>query len=254
MGGFQLIMLPGWGMSRDIWGPFSQELAADFDLTYAGWEDVIAAEGFYKKALEIVLNAPNQPLALMGWSLGSLVALEIAAGYPGKIAQIILIGGASRFTTDKTSGYLAGWPGRVLEKMKQNLLNNREKTLRNFYRSMFPEDEDGENEARHFLRRFEHALSAQPLGALVSGLEYLLQTDCRDKLSIISAPLLLIHGARDQICPVAASEYILARVSSRTALKVLPSAGHAPFFSHPGECYNCIKQFMTDPGSGGPND
>jgi pimeloyl-[acyl-carrier protein] methyl ester esterase len=247
-------MLPGWGMPRDIWDPLNKMLAAELDLMELSWEDVVTVDGFREKALETVIKNQYQPLSLLGWSLGSLVALEIAADYPQKIPQVILIGGTSRFTIDKTSGYLAGWPVKVLEKMKKNLENDRNNTLLNFYRSMFPGDENGQNEAQRFLRQFDHVLFTQPLGSLLSGLDYLIEFDGRDKLSSITAPILLIHGEQDHTCPVAAAKYILSQVSGRTVLKVLPFTGHAPFFSHPEECHEYIKQFMTDTRHEGSDD
>jgi pimeloyl-[acyl-carrier protein] methyl ester esterase len=254
MGSDQLLMLPGWGMPQDIWVPFDRNLSSYFDLSYICWDDVGTVNGFREKVLKTIFESPNKPLSLLGWSLGSLVALDIAADYPDQIARIILISGTSRFTIDKAAGYLAGWPLKVVVKMKANLDNDQKNTLRNFYSSMFFEDESGQNEAIRFLRLFDHFLFKQSLQSLLTGLDYLMETDCRDKLKSIKAPILLINGALDRICPVDASEYILSQVSTQTISKVLPYAGHMPFFTYPEECLGYIKQFITDTSYGGPDD
>ena len=54
----------------------------------------------------------------MGWSLGSLVTLELASLYPNKIEGLILIGGTSRFTNDMHNTF--GWEQRIVERMKNN--------------------------------------------------------------------------------------------------------------------------------------
>jgi pimeloyl-ACP methyl ester carboxylesterase len=133
----RVIMLPGWGMPPNVWLPLTDNLSLYFDLCLVDWDDVQSIDGFHAKVLAIVFAQPDRRFSILGWFLGWLVALAIAAEYPDKIARLILFGGTSRFTSDKAGGYYAGWPLKMVEKMKANLEQDQENTLRDFYSSMF---------------------------------------------------------------------------------------------------------------------
>lgn len=239
----RLILIPGWGMPPDVWLPISDNLSAYFDLSYVDWHDVETIDGFNEKALRTVFAQQNQPLSLLGWSLGALVALTIAAEYPERITRLILFGGTSRFTIDKTGGYHGGWPWKVVEKMRANIEKNKKDTLLTFYNSLFSAKESENNEVRRFLELFGDRLLNQPIHPLLAGLDYLMKMDCRDKLKLIKAPLLLIHGAQDRICPVKAAEYIQSKVTTKTWYNLLPEAGHIPFFTNPEICVRAVRHF-----------
>lgn len=61
----------------------------------------------------------------------------------------------------------------------------------------------------------------------------------------ISAPTLIIHGAQDQIVPVASSEE-WARLIPNARLVILPNAGHIPWWEREKETLALIKEFIDD--------
>lgn len=80
--------------------------------------------------------------------------------------------------------------------------------------------------------------------SLLIGLDYLIQADVRKEINHIIAPMLLLHGEEDQICPLAAVEYIRSKMTYKTRLISLAHTGHIPFFTNPIQCYDSIKEFV----------
>jgi malonyl-CoA O-methyltransferase len=67
---------------------------------------------------------------------------------------------------------------------------------------------------------------------LAAGLRYLLETDCRGILNRLDAPILILHGERDQVIPAAAAR-LLAEALPQARLEILPEGNHALLHTHP---------------------
>jgi pimeloyl-[acyl-carrier protein] methyl ester esterase len=231
-----IVFIPGWGMRGTIWSPIAERLKTSFFIDYVEWDGVETMADFKQKAVQLVEEKGLSSFIPIGWSLGSLIALELAISVPKKIERLILISGTSRFT--KGDGYDAGWERRVVERMKRQLVRNRKQTLSSFFASLLCEEE--QDKAIDFERYF-HNTDEQ---GLLVGLDYLMTADVRFALREITAPLLLIHGEEDTICPPLASRYILEQTSGNAILKLLPKTGHVPFLTKTDECARLIQSFV----------
>jgi len=80
---------------------------------------------------------------------------------------------------------------------------------------------------------------------LVQVLQTLQVADVRPVLASVRKPVLLLHGDRDVICPVAASQYLEEQISTTTRI-ILAGAGHAPMFSRPAEFNAAIESFLIN--------
>lgn len=112
-----LVMLPGWGMNSYIWNPIQEMLSADFELLFVEWKDITSVDGYKEKVVRLMNQYKIDSFSLLGWSLGALVALELASQYTSKIKYIFLISGTSRFTIYKEEQYLIGWNKKIIERM-----------------------------------------------------------------------------------------------------------------------------------------
>jgi pimeloyl-[acyl-carrier protein] methyl ester esterase len=231
-----IIFIPGWGMRGTIWLPLAERLKTSFSIFYVEWDGVETIADFKQKAVQLVRENELSSFIPIGWSLGALIALELATSVPEKIDRLVLIGGTSRFT--KGDGYDAGWERRVVERMKRQLVRNREQTLSSFFASLLCEEEQGKvlDFERHFHNTDEQGL--------LVGLDYLMTADVRFALRDITAPLLLIHGEEDTICPPSASRYIFEQTRDNAILKLLPKTGHVPFLTKTDECARLIQSFV----------
>lgn len=239
----KLVMLPGWGMDYTVWEPVSSFLFQYFEPVFCDWHDVDTVEAFKTRVFSLIEEKIEGSFWLLGWSLGSLLAIEAACKYADRVDRVILICGTSRFTRDKKSGYSCGWTQSVVEKMKAALYNDRQKTLASFYDSMFSEEEIKQGYDKK-TKEFIQTGKACKLKELEAGLDFLIHEDVRGMLENINAPLLLIHGEKDTICPVSASEYISKQVKGTVFFNIMAGVGHVPFHTAANEFNTLIKVFM----------
>lgn len=235
-----LIMLPGWSMDKNIWGSFSDSLSGRFQIERLDWEGICSTESFKDKVSEHISKAGARSVSLLGWSLGAIVALELAAELYKPLDRLILISPTSRFTQDKESGYRAGWGAKVLDRMIRNLDLRGEETVSSFRSSLF-----SESEIERILNTPElDNLKAQDIEQLKLGLEYLKKTDLRESVQCVSVPTLMVHGEADRIVPVEASKYMAERNMNSFELKTIERCGHVPFLTEEELCLKYIEEFM----------
>jgi pimeloyl-[acyl-carrier protein] methyl ester esterase len=239
-----LILLPGWGMAATVWEPIAAGLAQQYELIFSDWYRAQTVADFKTGAVEVIEREVAGNFAVMGWSLGSLVALELAREYRDRLAHLIVFSGTGRFTMDQSTGYTAGWPKPVLNRMQLNLSQDYFATISAFYNAIFSESDKKQGIPERFLSiasKFQDQLKSPNL---LAGLEYLIQTDHRPILKNIQVPTLLIHGSDDKICPISAAEYVKSQLAGLKRLIVFDGAGHLPFLTHPARCLQAIKSFI----------
>ena len=188
-------------------------------------------------------NIPDgKNFALIGWSMGAMIALEYAAARPdSRIDSLVLISGCGKFINGP--GYPDGVVKGNLRLMKRGLKRNPVQILDNFYNDIFSDNEAGERE--NFLRDFAvryHQFSPEQL---VLGLEYLENTNLLDRLANLVLPVLLIHGTEDRIIRHTLADILKGRLPVARSVK-LDGAGHAPFLSHPDKTTEAIIEFRTE--------
>ena len=237
----RLLLLPGWGMENAVWEPILEDLSQEIQLDSFDWRGVKSLAEFSSRVVTYLNHQQPKSLILLGWSLGSLVALDIARQYPSIVSKIILVGGTSRFTALGRE-YEAGWHARIVERMKRQLARDPDKTLKAFYTSMFSRKELEQGYDHRFLTDIQTYFEGDDLESLILGLDYLLQVDYRNALTV-QAPILLIHGEEDEICPLGAARYISEQAKS-AVLRTIPGAGHIPFYTKPGLCLEWVKAFL----------
>lgn len=240
----KLILLPGWAMDSNVWNPVTDVLSEYFELFYCDWYGVNSVDEYKARVFSLIDRKVDGCFSLLGWSLGSLLAIETACRYNNRIKQLILVSGTSRFTRDRKSGYSCGWPQNIVERMKPALHNDKQKTLASFYGSMFSEKEKQQGYDEKFIEIADICGSKHETQELEAGLDFLIQADCREKLKEIKAPILIIHGGEDTICPVSASEYISTQVKGDVFFKTLAGAGHIPFYTGVEEFSSLLKAFI----------
>ncbi|MDQ1345231.1 MAG: pimeloyl-[acyl-carrier protein] methyl ester esterase, partial [Pseudomonadota bacterium] len=187
--------------------------------------------------------SPHLPAdaAWLGWSLGGLVALELARQHPGRARALVLVA-----TTPK---FLAGpdWEHvlqpEVLDTFTQGLARDYRATVQNFLALQTRGDERARETLR--LLRSQVASHGEPdQRALRVGLEILRSADLRDALPHVATPALVIAGDQDRLTPAAAGRD-LAMALPMARFKLIERSGHAPFLSHPGEVLAEVTGFLA---------
>ena len=133
--GPDLVMVHGWGMNRQVWEPVASALAAHFrlhllDLPGHGASDWDAAQPYSLDALvEALLSEAPSRANWLGWSLGGLVATQMAWRHPERVSRLIQVASSPCFVARD------GWPGiqpEVLAGFHRQLEQNSVRTLERF--------------------------------------------------------------------------------------------------------------------------
>ena len=255
-----LVLLHGWAMSPAVWAPLRALLgdrpvlapalpghAGAVPARHAAPEDLLAAWS------DALLARLPQQATLVGWSLGALLALDIAARHPMRVARLVLISSTARFVADvpdtaAVTQPATAWPGLAAETVAafcNGFAQSPQATLRRFLALQCL----GEATRKVLADQLESCLAPEHRGGtgehagLRAGLELLACADLRPVLAQVRQLCLLIHGEHDALMPVAAAR-MLAQALPDAQLAHLPAGGHALPLSHAADCARLIERFM----------
>ena len=250
----KLLFIHGWATDSRIWKYQLEEFSNDYeviaiDLPGHGSNDKWS-EPTLKSAIEKVLSTinptshiphPSSRFIGIGWSLGGQALLEAAAKRPDYFKGLILIGVSPYFIAKKdfTWGQSAGVAKRMLKDLKKDFT----KTMERFYPLNFTEKEFLQPEAKWFTELYKKPRTKPFRASAVTALEALLAIDLRDIVPDTKIPVLIIHGEKDNVCPVDTGKY-LARNLPDARLEIFKDAGHAPFLTKPKEFNKIVKGFI----------
>lgn len=242
--GIPVLWLQGWSMGPEV-NLFANRCGPDgaagkhapLTVSFDGCYEPADFDRAVRDRIETVPGV----LDIVAWSLGGLLAMQAAAELPLKVRRLVLIAATPKFTADPASGWRAGWPGRVLERMQRRLAADREGVLQDFRAAMFTEDERRAGWP-HRLTEDAPPVVAWPDRALTAGLDYLAAADLRRRVGTIEVPTLIIHGTRDVICPVAGGRWLAEQLPRAQWLEV-EEAGHAPFLTQPERVWSICREF-----------
>jgi pimeloyl-[acyl-carrier protein] methyl ester esterase len=235
-------------MSAAVFSELATLLAQDFrllipDLPGHGGSSPARQNDLAGIAVDLscwIAAVENGPVLLAGWSLGGMLALELTYRKRCPVERLILVGTTPRFTLDEN--WTFGLPALQLRALIRNLERKFEATLADFFSLAFA----GEEISRERLRTIRtFAVKRSPLpdhSTAVELLKLLAVQDQREILAEVYQPALILHGALDQITPVAAGRY-LAEKLPKGAFSEFPGVGHGPFLSQPMETAAKIREF-----------
>lgn len=245
-----VIFLSGWALGPGVWFLQEKYFSADraIMVSYHSGVEEASRDGqgpslYGLNALKAINRETEDPMVLTGWSLGALVALELALLMPEKIKSLVLIGGTSRFT--QAPDYHGGLPRVLVERMKKSLTRNPGQTLEKFFSLMFTSQEREEGIMEQFQKGYLSPGQNWSEKELAAGLDFLINQDLREKLGKIKVPSLIIHGDRDEICPPAAACYLHAQLKN-SQLQMLPGCGHVPFLSKAEVFNEIVRRWLDD--------
>ena len=243
-----LVFLHGWGMTPTVWNGLRICLSPRlFDTpalpghapdapspatpTLAGWGDAILAQ------------LPER-CVLGGWSLGALIALDLARRHPERIAQLVLFGATPSFVQRAETRTQPSWAHALdratVQDFRTAFDNAPAATLRRFL-ALQLQGEPRRRGVVHSLQRA--AVELEQPAVLADGLGLLESTDLRAQVADIHTPTLVIHGRDDTLMPPTAGAW-LAQHLPHAHFAELEDCGHAPFVSRPEACAPLINHVL----------
>ncbi len=236
-----LVLIHGWGLGSAAWDPALAPLEQRFRvrrLALPGYDRADSGvnerssqfldgkASFIETATALTDSLPAGA-CLCGWSLGSMLALQMAALAPQRVARLILVGSTPSFM--QRADWQPAQPPALLDSFRDAVTADAGATLQRFVAVL----NQGDSQARANGRTLSRQLLASRLpdaATLLTGLGWLRDVDLREQIASVATPTLLIHGENDPLMPLAAARWLHAKLPD-SQLKVIAGAAHAPFLN-----------------------
>jgi pimeloyl-[acyl-carrier protein] methyl ester esterase len=242
--GKDLVLIHGWGMHSGIWEPIIDRFSNQYtlhlvDIPGMGKSHVINPYDLDHVTEEISKALPPS-FDILGWSLGSLIAIKMSLMYPKKIHRMVLVGGTPCFINQTDWSY--GVDVRDFNNFANKLFKNYKSTMINFYILQLMHSKNSKLIIKK-LKEMEAVENPPEIKSLQLGLDILLNNDLRNDINKIKHQTLLITGDMDRLTPKSASIWLESHLKE-SQLKLIKGASHIPFLSHSDEFFNCLDQFL----------
>ncbi|TNV20393.1 pimeloyl-ACP methyl ester esterase BioH [Buttiauxella sp. B2] len=238
-----LVLLHGWGLNAEVWHCICEELSSHFRLHLVDLPGYGRSQGFGALTLEemaelVLAQAPDRAIWL-GWSLGGLVASQVALKYPQRVKGLVTVASSPCFTTH------GDWPGikpEILAGFQHQLSEDFQRTVERFLALQTL----GTETARQDARRLKSVVLEQPMPrieVLNGGLEILKTADLREPLKHLTVPFLRLYGHLDGLVPRKIAGLLDVHLPQSKTV-IFPKAAHAPFISHPHDVCQVLEEFQ----------
>jgi 3-oxoadipate enol-lactonase len=241
-GGDPVLMIHGLGGTSNVWTPilpgFARLAPLRFDLPGSGRssrvEGALSIERFVAAALRVLGSRGIERAHVAGHSLGTIVALHLAAAEPKRVRSLALFGplfappdtarGAIRQRGAKArSDGVAGMQA-IADALVQGSTSSETKEKRHaavaFVReSLMRQDPDG------YARTCDALAEAQPADA-----------------ARIACPTILVTGDEDVVAPPQSVRAMAEKIAGGEA-QVLRGCGHWTPVEKPDECISILRRF-----------
>ncbi len=229
-----LVLVHGWGLNAAVWQGITAQLSPHFTLHLVDLPGFGRSQNYGAMTLEemanVVLQQAPERAVWMGWSLGGLVASQVALAEPSRVDALVTVASSPCFQANEHEGW-PGIKGSVLQGFQQQLSEDFRRTVERFLALQTL----GTASARQDARALKEVVLSQPFPTpevLNGGLAILEQVDLREALDNLNVPFWRLYGYLDGLVPRKAAQILDSRWQ-RSASVVFPKAAHAPFISHP---------------------
>ena len=244
--GQPLLLIAGYGTTHLIWEEATLDRLAEryrvivFDHRGMGDTDSGTAEfsirQFAEDAHGLLRALGIEKCRVLGWSMGSLVAQELALAYPESIERLVLYASYTDWSNP---------PSRETIRLLSDESGTPEERGMRWVQTLFPAKWLAANG-----RRVEE-IFMRPLGK-TPGESVALQQEAiekwegsRDRLGRIGTPTLLLCGKEDALTPPENS-LLMAGLLPHATLRILPGMGHGLMFQDPETFCSIVLEFFDN--------
>ena len=219
----------------------------DFDLP--GYGDSTGSPrpggmaGLAELVFELIGALPYDRVNLHGTSFGAMIGLSLAAAHPEVIDRLVLSCFLARY--DKAARFMRATWKRCAREMGMVAVADLT-SVAGFARGFYDRAD-----AEEILEQIRQANSRTKPEAFIAGTEIIEATDLSPLLPRITAPVLLLAGAEDNMTAfdTAPSGFGLRRIAetlTTAALHVIPESGHYLVIEQPEVTAAKIKAFLGE--------
>lgn len=240
------VLLHGWGGNSALWEALRAHLPGEsvrIDLPGHGAEGLLSEELFdteetWQRYIErVALQLPARAI-LVGWSLGGMLATQLAAHIPERVEALITIACNPCFVARE--GWSKAMAANVFLQFCEDFNTHPEKTWQRFCALQA----QGDNARRSVLQILKQPGPPPPDVAArwAQLLRWLSQMDNRHALADLKCPHLHFYGEGDALVPSSVIDDVA--LLGNAATQLIPGAGHAPHVSAPRAVSVQIKVWL----------
>jgi len=231
----EIVFLSGFTLSRSIWQKQEEEFSKNYFLNFFNPKD---DKSFLALATRLK-ESLNQPIHLIGHSMGGMIAQLFALHYPEYLKTLTLVCTSPQFISDSawTHGIRPG-AHKILDKQ---IHQNLQEGLGQFVKAATADHLNDYNpallkiirEASHTHKEFAQNMMNE-----------LAQFNVLNKIKNIMVPTLIFSGEKDPLCPAGASRFLKENISN-SQLYEFKNEGHFPFLTKPSEFNQLALEFIS---------
>jgi non-heme chloroperoxidase len=252
--GKPVVLIHGWPVSHEMWEyqvdalvnagyrciAYDRRGFGQSDRPWHGYDyDTLAAD------LHEVITALNlNDVTLVGFSMGGGEVVRYLGKYgSARVTKAILISSVVPLLL-KTEDHEDGVPREVFDGMITGLLNDRPAFLAEFGRQFFSADEHNKPVSQEIQNwMYQLAIVASPR-ATTECVRSFSETNFRTDLSVITIPVLIIHGNDDKIVPINITSDVTSSLLPNSEYHVIEGASHGVFLTHKDEINKLLLNFL----------
>lgn len=245
-----LVFVHGFGCDQHMWRHVAPTFENDhqvvtLDLVGAGGSDprawdparYLSLDAYAADIDAVVRELDLRDVVLVGHSVSAMSGMLATILEPERYARLVMIGPSPRYTDD------GAYHGGFSESDIEGLLSSLESNYLGWSAAMAPvivgnpdRPALGQELTTSFCR-MDPAIAQQ--FARVTFL-----SDCRDSLSAVSVPTLVLQCRHDAIAPEQVGRYVADSIPG-ARLVLLDATGHCPQLSAPQETIRAIREFLS---------
>lgn len=214
-----------------------------YDMRGYGKSEPVESEFNPMNDLISVLNALDlqEPIILMGCSMGGGLAMDFALKYPTKVEALIMVGsGPSGLELDVPAPAKFADAEKAFEAGDLDLVAEIETQIWFDGTNRSPEQVDQTmRKLAYEMDRLALAHEAKGLGKRLPNSE----SPAFDRLGELRIPVLIIVGVHDTPYILAAADYMIEKLPSAQIVRI-EDAAHLPNMDHPDEFQKAVKGFL----------
>jgi 3-oxoadipate enol-lactonase len=251
--GAPLLLIQGMGANAAHWGePFLAELERDFELILYDHRGIGRSAPLAGSAGVTVAGLADDALALLdaleiaqahvlGFSMGGMVAQELALAAPGRVVSLILGATSCGGTQARATA-----PEVVQRLTTVALSRDKELMLRTGFELVVSR---GHAAAPAHFARFAAAAAQFPAGVpvLLAQKAAADRHDAYARLRGLRVPALVIHGTADQLLAPINGDLVASLIPG-ARLELLEGVGHLFFWEQPQRSAELVRGFALDAG------
>ncbi|WP_298184775.1 alpha/beta fold hydrolase [uncultured Pseudomonas sp.] len=238
----RLILLPGWGLGTAPLQPLADALRGLDPRLHVQIEPLPLLDSNDPADWLDELDAKlPEDTWLGGWSLGGMLAAELAARRGGRCNGLLTLASNLRFVAEP--GWSAAMEASTFSAFREGCAANAPATLKRFALLCVQGAADARGLSRQLISAAPHSQAA----TLLAGLDVLAALDTRAALQAFVGPQLHLFAGADALVPALAAQELLALLAD-VEVGLIDQASHAFALERPHEIAAAIQAFLHEAG------